>query len=378
MERIEGTELNDDAERNDSGNQIGDQQARGEQARGEQGRGEQGRGEQGQDGQDKDTTPLLDMRSVASLLGGAALTAASGMGLAYYADQIAREAERLVPPDGVFIEVPGARLHVVDSGTAGDTRPAIVMVHGLGGQSRNFSYALVERLAPDHRVIVVDRPGSGYSRVVGSGVPGIVDQGLIVAALIEALGLERPLLVGHSFGGAVSLALALERPELVRGLALIAPLSQVVGHVPAVFRGLAALPVPVRHAMAQTIGTPLSRVAGPHMLEAAFAPDPAPADFAIRGGGVLAQRPSNIAAAAADLGKANEALAALAARYPEITVPVSIVFGRDDRVLDPELHGRQTAAAIPGARLKLIDGGHMILVTAPDRTARFIAKAARR
>jgi pimeloyl-ACP methyl ester carboxylesterase len=320
----------------------------------------------------------MDVRSVASLLGGAALTAASGMGLAFYADQVAREAERLVPPDGAFIEVPGARLHVVDTGAPGDTRQAIVMVHGLGGQSRNFAYALVDRLAPDHRLIVVDRPGSGYSRVVGAGVPGIVEQGLIIAALIETLGLKRPLMVGHSFGGAVSLALALERPELVRGLALLAPLTQVVGHVPAVFKGLAALPVPVRHAMAQTIGTPLSRVAAPHMLDAAFAPETAPADFAIRGGGVLAQRPSNIAAAAADLGKANEALAALALRYGQITVPVSILFGRDDRVLDPALHGRRTADAIPGARFKLIDGGHMILVTAPERTAKFIAKAARR
>ncbi len=309
-----------------------------------------------------------------TLLGSAALTAAGGLGLSYYSDRIAREAERLVPQDGRHIRVDGARLHYVDRGSG----PAIVMVHGLGGQLRNFSYAMLEPLAARHRVILVDRPGSGYSTADDDAEPGIVEQAALLARFIEALGIERPLLVGHSLGGAVSLALATQRPELIRGLALIAPLSQVQDQVPDAFKGLAAIPPSMRRLMAQTLGTPMSRLTAERTLTAVFAPEIPPADFAVRGGGALSQRPSNIAAASADLAAAHGEMAAIAARYGELTMPTSILFGREDAILSPTLHGHRTAAAIPGARIEVIEGGHMIPITAPGATIDFVTAASAR
>ncbi len=309
-----------------------------------------------------------------SLLGGAALTAAGGLGLSLYSERIAREAERLVPQDGRHLEVEGARLHYVDQGSG----PPIVLVHGLGGQLRNFRYAMLAPLAADHRVVLVDRPGSGYSTADDDGEPSIAEQGAIVGRLIDTLGLERPLLVGHSLGGALCLALALERPDLIRGLALIAPLTQAQDDVPEAFKALAAIPPSLRRLMAHTIGTPLTRLTRERNLQAVFAPEPAPADFATRGGGALTQRPSAIAAAAADLASAGTDIGGIAARYGELAVPLAVLFGREDAILDPELHGRRTVAAIPGATLEVIEGGHMIPVTAPEATARFVADAARR
>lgn len=306
------------------------------------------------------------------LFGGAVLTA-SGLGLAAHGDRIGREAERLVPADGAFIDVAGARLHYLDRGSG----PAILMVHGLGGQLRNFSYALLERLVADHRVILVDRPGSGYSTATGGMAPRIAAQGAIIGELIDGLKLDRPLLVGHSLGGAVALALALERPTAMSGLALIAPLTQHQRDVPAAFRALALMPAALRQAMAQTLIAPLGKLMEEHTAAAVFAPDVPPTDFSARGGGALAFRPAALAAAAADLASAGDDMAGLAARYPTLKVPTAILFGRDDCVLDPERHGARTAAVIAGARFETIAGGHMIPVTAPDAVAAFILAAAR-
>jgi len=308
-----------------------------------------------------------------TLIGAGALTA-GGLGLALYSDRIAREAERLVPQDGRHLQVEGARLHYVDRGSG----PAIVMIHGLSGQLRNFSYAMLAPLAADHRVILIDRPGSGYSTADDDAEPGIAGQAAIIGRVIETLGIERPLLVGHSLGGAVALSLAIQRPALIRGLALIAPLTQPQDTVPEAFKGLAAIPPALRRLMAQTVATPLSRLTAERTLHLVFAPDRAPDDFPTRGGGALAMRPASIAAAAADLAAVAREMPDLAAHYPTLATPTAILFGRDDAILDPVLHGRCTADGIPGARLTLIDGGHMIPVTAPEETIRFVREASAR
>jgi len=304
-----------------------------------------------------------------TFIGGAALTAAGGLGLSVYADRIAREAERLVPQDGRHLQVDGARLHYIEKGSG----PAIVMVHGLGGQLRNFSYGMLDLLAAHHRVILVDRPGAGYSIADEDSEPGIVEQGAILGRFIETLGLERPLLVGHSLGGAICLALALDRPTGIRGLALIAPLTQAQDDVPEAFKGLAAIPATMRRLVAHTLGTVMSRLTADRTLAAVFAPETPPADFAVRGGGALSQRPSAIAAAAADLASASTDMAAIATRYPTLQVPTAILFGREDAILDPKIHGERTANSIAGAQITIVEGGHMIPVTAPEATASFVA-----
>ncbi|MBO9622232.1 MAG: alpha/beta hydrolase [Sphingomonas sp.] len=288
-------------------------------------------------------------------LGAAAVV---GVGLAGFSAWAGRKAEELVPPDGQFADVPGARLHYVDTGLR--DAPAIVMVHGLMGQMRNFSHSLVEPLARDFRVILVDRPGWGHSALDGPR-PGIIAQAAMIAALIEQLELDRPLLVGHSLGGAVSLALGLDRPELVRGLALIAPLTQVVSDVPKVFAGLLA-PQPIRPLVAWTMAVPAGMLNGRKTAQAIFAPDPVPADFATRGGGALAVRPKSYMAGSFELLHARHDMAALVPRYGEMRLPVAILYGRQDAVLDPELNGVKTAGEIPGATIELVEGGHMLPV----------------
>lgn len=306
--------------------------------------------------------------------------AAAMAGLALLSHWQGRRAEELVPPDGRFVDVPGARLHVVELGAEFAGAPPVVMVHGLGGQLRNFSYAVAELVARHHRVVLIDRPRSGYSTVEAGAEPGVVEQAAIIAAGIAALGLERPLYVGHSLGGALGLALALHHPGVVRGLALIAPLTQPQPAPPAVFRGLhagAATRIG-RLAIAHTLAVPLATLTGPATLKAVFAPEPAPDDFATRGGGALSLRPGNVAAAMFEIGRASREMEALQSRYGELGLPVAILYGRDDHVLDYRLDGEKTAGEIARCRLELVDGGHMLPVTQPGLTAAFIEGAGAR
>ena len=308
--------------------------------------------------------PLRNAPMIAAAI--AAGAAALAGGLALFSRAAARRIERDVPPDGQFVTIDGVRLHYVDRGHG----PAIVMIHGLGGQMRNFGYALADRLVADHRVILIDRPGSGYSAAAPSAA--IAAQATLVAGLIETLELESPLIVGHSLGGAVALALALDHPDKVGGLALIAPLTQPQESVPAAFRGIAINSRAVRRAVAWTLATPVGLLSGSKGAVAVFAPEPVPADFATLGGGQLVLRPGAFHAASTDLAAARTDMAALAARYADLSVPVAILFGRGDEILDPEIHGNRIAAAVPRVKLTLIDGGHMILITAPEAVALWI------
>lgn len=282
----------------------------------------------------------------------------------------ARQAEARVPPLGRFVDVGGTRLHYVDRGQG----PVIVMVHGLSGNLRNF-HALIDRLAKDHRVIAVDRPDCGYSTQLSGEHPDLFAQAAILAEFMRTLDLRRPLLVGHSLGGALSLALALDHPDAVSGLALIAPASGPILDPPAVFKDLNLSSPIARELIAWTLATPIGKLKHEAMLRDVFAPEPVPANFDTDGGGALAGRPREFVTASQDMIRLRSELPRMAPRYAALTLPVDIVFGRQDPLLDYRLHGERLAATIPGARLHLLEGGHMLPITQADAVAALIAQA---
>jgi pimeloyl-ACP methyl ester carboxylesterase len=288
--------------------------------------------------------------------------------------RVARRAEAAVPPDGQFLDIDGERLHYVDFGQG----PAVVFIHGLSGQLRNFAYLPLETLARTHRVVLVDRPGSGYSTRTAQHDGAIASQANAVARLIDTLGLDRPLVVGHSLGGAVSLALALDHPQRVGALALIAPLTQPVADVPAAFRPLAIRSAWWRRWVSRTLAVPVGMMTGRTTLTYVFGPEDAPKDFLIRGGGVLSYRPGNFEASSVDILAAARDMPALAARYASLSVPVEILYGRQDRILDYRVQGETMRLASERVHLTLVDGGHMLPVTQPEATMHWVQEVAAR
>jgi len=295
--------------------------------------------------------------------------------LVIFAARTARQVEAALPPLGRFIDVDGARIHYLDRGSG----PTILCIHGLAGQMRHFTYALLDKLKSDYRLVIVDRPGSGYSTRPPEGSAAIFAQARTLAKFAEALRLDQPLVVGHSLGGAIALALALNHPEQVGGLALLAPLTHPQEKLPPVFRPLAIRSPLMRWILAWTLAIPLSIRNAPKVLNDVFGPQPVPADFPSKGGGLLGLRPSAFITASTDLIAVPEDLEVMPGRYKNLTQPVGILFGTRDRILDPHAQGKALAAKVSGADLELIEGeGHMVPICSADRSANFITRMAQR
>jgi len=294
--------------------------------------------------------------------------------LVLFAAWTARQVEKRLPPRGDFLTVDGARIHYIDEGSG----PPILFIHGLAGQTGNFTYALLDRLKRDHRVVILDRPGSGYSSHAPGVEATVSAQAEVISHFVQQLGLERPLVAGHSLGGAIALSLALNHPEEVGGLALIAPVTHRPDDVPAAFKRLAIRSPLVRHAVAWTLATPMAIKHSRATLETLFHPQQVPPDFPIRGAGLLILRPRSFVAASRDLAAPREDLDAMPARYAELKIPVGVLYGTGDRILDANAHCA-ALADLPGVDIELIEGGgHMILIASADRAADFIVRMAQR
>ncbi len=278
----------------------------------------------------------------------------------------AQRAERLVPPVGRFITIDGVRLHVLDVGEG----PAIVMLHGLASQLQTFTYALSDQLAGRYRLIMVDRPGCGYSEPTAGA--SLDRQAAIVAGLMRELDLPPAIVVGHSLGGAVALAVALDHPDLVAGLALLAPAARPQPDVPGALRTLAIRSDVLRWIIGWTLAVPLGMRHHERTIGLLFGPDPEAPDFAVGAGAALAARPKTFRNACRDLIEAGGDLARCEARYSEITVPVGVLYGSGDRILDPEWHGRGLRRSIPDLHLEMTSGGHMLPISDAVRSAHFI------
>ncbi|MGE0312379.1 MAG: alpha/beta fold hydrolase [Lautropia sp.] len=297
------------------------------------------------------------------------------LGLVGFTLRTARLAERAVPPLGHRVDVPGGAIQALRTGAG----PPVLMIHGLGGQMRHFTYALTDRLASSFELIAIDRPGCGWSRRDGDAQARLAEQARMIHAFIVAQGLGRPLVVGHSLGGAVAMQLALDHPDSVSGLALLAPLAMPETEVPPAFRSLAIGSAFLRYVVGYTIAAPIGLRSARAVLSHVFAPNPVPADFPIAGGALLGLRPASFRAATADLMAVSRDMPALAARHHALALPVGILFGDADRILDARVHGEAMRGRIDGLDLEIVPGlGHMVQVSDPDRVAAFVRRIAAR
>jgi pimeloyl-ACP methyl ester carboxylesterase len=201
--------------------------------------------------------------------------AALGLALAASAfanHRLARRAERRNPPLGRFLESDGVRLHLLERGAG----TPLVLLHGNGGMIQDFlSSGLFDQAAGRFRVLAFDRPGYGYSERPRGRLWTPEAQADLLAGALRGLGAERAVVLGHSWGAQVAVALALRHPDLVGSLVLEAGYFYPSARLDFVPLSLPAVPV-LGDLLLHTVSPLLSRLLWPRLMRKIFGPQPVP------------------------------------------------------------------------------------------------------
>ena len=300
---------------------------------------------------------------------------------AYIASRVAHDHAQA---QSKFVKVDGARLHFVIKGAG---RP-VILVHGNPGSCQDWA-RLYTPISSRYQAIAFDRPGHGHSDRPNHRDITVDIQAQMLHTALSELQIERPILVGHSWGGALALAYALEFPDDLSGLVLLAP---------AVYESddgvsfLSKLPgFPIIGDVVNFLFTPLI---GPWLVRTdvtkAFAPDPIPKQYLRR---VLSEwtRPRKVKWYSVDDALLNESLPKLSLRYAELIawnrresnsfdsspadsvsnrsrlrMPVSIVTGDSDLIVPAAENAHRLYEALPHSELVVLEKtGHQIPFTRP-------------
>lgn len=248
--------------------------------------------------------------------------------------------------------VDGTRLRVLDAGAG----PAVVFVHGLGASMYSWRTTLRPVLDAGHRVVAFDNRGFGLSERPDSGYSNAAYTRLLVA-LLDSLGIDAAVLVGHSMGGAISARVAIDHPDRVRGLVLIASAGYGVSE-----------PWSLRLARLPLAGRLLSGLRGrwtvAQLLRSTYG-DPSR----------LAQGDVDQYYATAAVPRSTVALRGvfrefrfdeLRGRLGRIQAPTLLIWGAQDRWIPLSLGQEMTLALANGALVAVPGAGHNVQEERPD------------
>ena len=291
------------------------------------------------------------------LLGSAAALAGCGAGVPL---DLAEVAERW-PPEGSFVHAMGLRIHAWERGRG----QPVILLHGASGNLRDWTYALAPLIARHRRAIAFDRPGNGYSERPAEGGGDPIVQARILREAARRMGARRPILVGHSWGAAAAMAWALAFPHEVAGVVTVAGAVMPWGDQPmlAEYIGLDRLLIGFYFDYLQS-----SRGGVAGFVRRIFRPQTPPPGYIDYVGGQLALRPQTVAANMEDIVALNTALRRLAPSYPRLDLPVEIISGTEDFIIEPGRQPIPFAASLRRPGLTLLDGvGHMAHHAAPGQ-----------
>jgi pimeloyl-ACP methyl ester carboxylesterase len=284
--------------------------------------------------------------------------------------------ERAHKPRGRLIDVGGFPQHVIEMGPQ-DAHQAlpVVVIHGASANLEDMHMALGEGFGGRRRVIFVDRPGLGFSARPARQGASPTYQAAVLRGILDRLGVERAILIGHSWAGALALAFALDCPERAAGLVLVAPATH-----PGVWRRTrysAVLAGPVGWFFSRTFAFPLGALLMWPGSRTAFLPQVMPERYVRRSAAMLVLRPPSLMANWADVGCLEAFLERQIERYAALSVSTIVLAGDRDPFVPTERHGAKLAAASPRVKLIVLPGfGHLLHHAAAARVAEAVEELA--
>jgi pimeloyl-ACP methyl ester carboxylesterase len=305
---------------------------------------------------------------------GAGIAAASFLAAAAIVVQRrVRKAEHEHPPAGRFIDVEGVRLHYVERGKG----QPLVLLHGNGSMIQDFETSGLLALAAErYRVIVFDRPGYGYSERPRSTVWTPAAQADLLHAALAQLGVPQAIVLGHSWGASVAIALALKHPATVAALVLASGYYFPTLRADVALMSVPGIPI-LGDLLRYTISPLLGNLMWPGMLRKIFGPAPVPPRFAQFPVG-LALRPGQLRASGAESAMMIPDAIALQTHYSELKMPVVIVAGEDDKLVTTDRQSARLHQEIAHSTFHSFPGiGHMIHHSDPHSVLAAVDEAAR-
>jgi pimeloyl-ACP methyl ester carboxylesterase len=270
------------------------------------------------------------------------------------------------PAQGKAIEVLGATLNVLEIGPKDAAGPPIVLIHGASSNLETMRRPLGERLAADHRVILIDRPGHGWSSAAGEDASTPAAQGRMIEEALKKLDVGPVILVVHSWAGALGARMALDYPARIAGLVMLAPVAYPWPGGVGWYNALVTKPV-IGPLLAYTVTLPLGYFLMDRGARGVFLPQVIPDNFTTDTATPLLLRPREFLANARDLVNLKPAVAEQAPRYAEILAPTVVISGDVDKTVSTNIHSRPFAAAVRKAKLIVLPGiGHMVQNAVPD------------
>lgn len=303
------------------------------------------------------------------LLGtGAALAA-----MALFVQYRSRKSEQENPPTGKFVEVDGVRLHYIERG---EGQP-VVILHGNGSMAKEVDISgVIDLAAENYRVIAFDRPGYGYSDRPRTTLWNPMAQAKLLQRALQKLGIEQPVVVAHSWGTLVAIAMALLQPDAVRSLLLLSGYYYPTARLDVALFSPPALPV-IGDLMRYTIAPVLGRISWPAMVRKLFAPAETAPRFRNEYPVWMGLRPGQLRATTEEIALMIPAATRLSKRYHELSLPVTIMAGAADLHVLPKLHSERLHRELPQSELILVPGvGHMIQHTVPEQVMSAIDRLA--
>ena len=290
------------------------------------------------------------------------------------AETRAEAAEKRYPPTGRLLQIDGKTVHAHVEGQG----PDLVLIHGASGNTRDFTFDLVGRLRDDYRVIAFDRPGLGWTDRLDAGNDSPLAQADLLRRAADRLGVRDPVVLGHSYGGAVAMAWALQAPERTGAIVLLAGATHpwpddvsLGAFYPFITSPVGRAAVPLISAFA-----PESRVE--QALAGIFAPNPVPEGYMDHVGAGLTLRRESFLANARQVDNLKPYLERMAPRYASLDLPIELVHGARDTTVGLDYHSRRMAR-LPNAELTVLPQvGHMVHHAAPQAVLAAIDRAARR